>query len=98
MKTEFYHNNSIMMDGKIVYTLFSQSDPLKHAQVKRPIVKYYSQSSVLAQEPLFTKVIGDFCTQLETRFMNGTQDKICDLGEWIAFCKYAGERANPHHG
>jgi hypothetical protein len=31
-------------------------------------------------------VIGDFCDQLETRFMNGKQNQECDLGQWIGFC------------
>ena len=55
--------------------------------MKRPIVHYYSASSVAALEPLMDKVIGDFCGHLETRFM-GKTSKLFDLGEWIAFCKW----------
>lgn len=32
-------------------------------------------------------VIGDFCSHLEIRFMNGKQSQECDLGKWIAFCE-----------
>lgn len=54
--------------------------------MKRPIVHYYSASSVAALEPLMDKVIADFCGHLEKRFIRG-DGKYFDLGEWIAFCK-----------
>ncbi|QPC64401.1 hypothetical protein HYE67_006632 [Fusarium culmorum] len=84
-KTEFYHNNSAVIDGKITYHLFSTTDQAEHARMKRPIVKYYSQSSVIGLEPLFDDLIRDFCGHLETRFMNVAERKECDLGEWIGF-------------
>jgi hypothetical protein len=56
--------------------------------MKRPIGKYYSQGNVFTQEPHWDKVIAEFCKQLEDRFTTGSGDKICDLGQWIAFCKY----------
>lgn len=56
--------------------------------MKRPIVKYYSQGSVLTLEPLMDTVISDFCDHLETRFMGGKQSQECDLGQWIGFCKH----------
>ncbi|KAF5246229.1 hypothetical protein FAUST_1346 [Fusarium austroamericanum] len=84
-KTEFYHNNSAVIDGKITYHLFSTTDQAEHARMKRPIVKYYSQSSVIGLEPLFDDLILDFCGHLENRFMNVAELKECDLGEWIGF-------------
>ncbi|KAF9877443.1 hypothetical protein CkaCkLH20_05143 [Colletotrichum karsti] len=84
-KTEFYHNNSAIIDGKITYHLFSTTDQAEHARMKRPIAKYYSQSSVSGIEPLFDTLIGDFCGHLEKRFMSGSAPKECDLGEWIGF-------------
>ncbi|KAI8661121.1 hypothetical protein NCS55_00981300 [Fusarium keratoplasticum] len=84
-KTEFYHNNSAVVNGKITYHLFSTTDQAEHARMKRPIVKYYSQSSVIGLEPLFDSLISDFCGHLENRFMNGTEPTACDLGEWIGF-------------
>ncbi|KAK3940293.1 Pisatin demethylase [Diplogelasinospora grovesii] len=85
-KTEFYHNNSAVINGKITYHLFSTTDQAEHARMKRPIVKYYSLGSVLALEPHMDKVINDFCQHLEQRFMTGPGGpKECDLGEWIAF-------------
>ncbi|KAH8666577.1 cytochrome P450 [Xylariales sp. PMI_506] len=84
-KTEFYHNNSTIINGKITYHLFSETNQVNHALMKRPIVKYYSQGSVLALEPLMDAVIRDFCQHLETRFINNETRVDCDLGEWIAF-------------
>jgi len=86
-----YHNNSSLIDGKIVYHMFSTTDQLEHARMKRPIVKYYSIGSVLAIEPTMDGVISDFCKELEQRFMRGPSGpKECDLGEWIAFCELHG--------
>ncbi|KAK7942479.1 Cytochrome P450 monooxygenase vrtE [Apiospora aurea] len=86
-KTEFYQNNSAIVDGKITYHLFSETNQKHHARMKRPIVQYYSASSVQSLEPLMDKVIADFCGHLETRFA-GDNGKAFDLGEWIAFCSW----------
>ncbi|KAK8878771.1 cytochrome P450 monooxygenase [Apiospora arundinis] len=86
-KTEFYQNNSAIVNGKITYHLFSETNQANHARMKRPIVHYYSASSVAALEPLMDKVIADFCGHLEKRFIDGV-GKSFDLGEWIAFCSW----------
>jgi hypothetical protein len=86
-QTEFYHNNSAVINGKITYHLFSTTDQVEHARMKRPIVKYYSQSSVLGLEPLFDGLIRDFCGHLERRFMDETNKQKCDLGSWIGYCR-----------
>ncbi|KAI0855331.1 cytochrome P450 [Xylaria cubensis] len=83
-KTEFYQNNSAVLDGKITYQLFSEIDPVNHARMKRPIVKYFTMRNVLSKEILMDKVIKDMCRHLNTSF----NDKDCDLGEWIAFCAW----------
>ena len=85
-QTEFYHNNSAIINGKITYHLFSTTDQAEHARMKRPVVKYYSQSSVMGLEPLMDTVISDFCDHLENRFM-GEAPVDCDLGSWIAYCE-----------
>ncbi|KAI1748114.1 cytochrome P450 [Xylaria castorea] len=83
-KTEFYQNNSAIIDGKITYQLFSEIDPANHARLKRPIVKYFSQGNVLSKEIFMDKVIRDMCRHLSASFNN----RDCDLGEWIAFCAW----------
>ncbi|KAK4171504.1 putative cytochrome P450 E-class, group I [Triangularia setosa] len=83
-KTEFYHNNSALVNGKITYHMFSTTDQTEHAQMKRPIVKHYSLGSVLALEPHMDNVLGELMQQLDSRFLQGPK-KTCELGEWIAF-------------
>ncbi|KAJ3548445.1 hypothetical protein NM208_g992 [Fusarium decemcellulare] len=84
--TEFYHNSSAYIDGKLTYHLFSTTDQADHARMKRPIVKYYSMSSILAMEGEMNPVISDFCDHLERRFMQKeNKDKKFDFGQWIAF-------------
>ena len=86
-QTEFYENNSTIIDGKITYHLFSTTSQADHARMKRPIVKYYSMSSVLNLEPLMDTVSKDFLKQLDNRFATKGTKQRCDLGEWIGFCK-----------
>lgn len=83
-KTEFYHNNSALVNGKITYHMFSTTDQTEHAQMKRPIVKHYSLGSVLALESHMDNVLGELMQQLDNRFAKGGQG-TCDLGEWVAF-------------
>ncbi|KAK4671880.1 hypothetical protein QC764_609560 [Podospora pseudoanserina] len=83
-KTEFYHNNSALVNGKITYHIFSTTDQTEHAQMKRPIVKHYSLGSVLALESHMDNVLGELMQQLDNRFAQGGQG-TCDLGEWVAF-------------
>ncbi|TRX90036.1 hypothetical protein FHL15_009137 [Xylaria flabelliformis] len=73
-----------VIDGMITYQLFSEIDPVNHARMKRPIVKYFTMRNVLSKEILMDKVIKDMCEHLNTSF----NDKDCDLGEWIAFCAW----------
>ncbi|KAK4652259.1 hypothetical protein QC762_609560 [Podospora pseudocomata] len=83
-KTEFYHNNSALVNGKITYHMFSTTDQTEHAQMKRPIVKHYSLGSVLALESHMDNVLGELMQQLDNRFAKCGQG-TCDFGEWVAF-------------
>ncbi|ROW10049.1 hypothetical protein VPNG_06518 [Cytospora leucostoma] len=81
--TEFYHGSSALVNGKIVYNLFSETDAHKHAKEKRPIAKYYSPVGVAALEPHMDKIIGNLCHALETRFMENGHS--FDLGKWLLY-------------
>ncbi|KAI1110083.1 cytochrome P450 [Nemania sp. NC0429] len=83
-KTDFYQNNSLLTDGKITYTIFSEADPAKHARLWRPIAKFFGQGNVLTKEIFVDKVVEDMCQRLSASF----GDKDCDLGEWISFCTW----------
>ncbi|KAK3934267.1 Pisatin demethylase [Diplogelasinospora grovesii] len=84
-KTEYYLASSALVDGHIVYNLFSQTDKHKHAQEKRPVAKYYSLNGVLPLEPHVDKTIRQLCSELESRFVDGNAKKPCNLGDWILY-------------
>ncbi len=71
-----------------MYNVFSMTDPVAHAQMNRPIIKYLSISSVLGLEPLMDKCITELCGELGSRFAatDSKEGKVCDLGEWIGYC------------
>ncbi|EGO59223.1 hypothetical protein NEUTE1DRAFT_121081 [Neurospora tetrasperma FGSC 2508] len=86
LKTEFYHNNSAIVNGKITYHIFSTTSPTEHAKMKRPVAKYYSTSYVQALEPHVDAVLNDFCKYVEERFINVPGGpKELDFGEWLGY-------------
>lgn len=88
LQTEFYHASSIQQNGVTIYNLFSQTDPHVHARERKPIAKYFSPAGVAPLEPHMDRSIEILCGQLEDRYMNGgNAGRVCDLGDWIDFCK-----------
>ena len=85
VKTDFYKNSSSIIDGKITYHMFSECDNAEHARLKRPVVRHYSVPSVLAMEPHMDKVIADFLSHLQNRYVKPS--KVCEFGEWLGYCK-----------
>ncbi|KAK4463171.1 Pisatin demethylase [Cladorrhinum samala] len=91
LKSNMYKNNCAVVNGKRTFNMFSTQDPVEHAHVKRPIVKFYSWSSVLTMEPHIDKVIADFTQQLDTRFVSpagGVPPKDVDLCAWITYATW----------
>ncbi|KAK4183148.1 Pisatin demethylase [Podospora australis] len=85
-KTEFYHNHSSYVNGKLTYHVFSTTDPAEHARLKRPYVNHFTVGAVMALEPHMETVIADLIKQLDNRFVKGPEgQKTLDLGEWINF-------------
>ncbi|KAI7762998.1 hypothetical protein LZL87_011141 [Fusarium oxysporum] len=78
---KFYLNNSSMVDGKIKHNLFSTTSPTEHAQMKKPMAKYYSSSNVLTLEVKMSQVIEELCKQIDNRFLE--DDKSFDLAEFL---------------
>lgn len=71
-----------------MYNLFSERNSVRHATLKKPIVRHYSNSSILDTEPLMDEVIEGFCTQLDNRFVASGQS--CPLDEWLKHFKLPG--------
>ncbi|KAF4962986.1 hypothetical protein FSARC_8963 [Fusarium sarcochroum] len=85
-KTEFYHGSSALVNGEIVYNVFSQTDLALHKKERQPISKFYSNASIERLEPLMNSTIKKLCKQLEKRFIEGDHaNKDCDLGRWILY-------------
>ncbi|KAK4188577.1 cytochrome P450 [Podospora australis] len=86
-KTELYLASSSLVNGKIMYNVFSQLDPDIHAKWKKPIAKYYSMPGVAPMESHMDRTISLLCDQLESRFMGkeAAAGQQIDLGEWILF-------------
>ncbi|KAK1572961.1 cytochrome P450 [Colletotrichum navitas] len=82
-KSDFYKNSSTIIDGKIKYHVFSETNNAEHARLKRPVVRHYSVSSVLAMEPLMDKSIAELCDHLERRFVDTGEP--CVFGDWLSY-------------
>ncbi|KAK7963890.1 cytochrome P450, partial [Apiospora saccharicola] len=84
-KTEFYHGSSSIVDGEIVYNIFSQTDPETHAHWRKPISKQYSTNSVLLFESRIDDVLSELCAELESRYVNISKDSTCCLDKWLLY-------------
>ncbi|KAI1342373.1 cytochrome P450 [Xylariaceae sp. FL0016] len=82
-KSDFYKNTAAVVDGKIRYHLFSETDNVAHAHLKRPIAWYYKAKSVLDKESLIDEVICELLECLDDRFVD--RDKTFDLGSWLGY-------------
>lgn len=77
-----------MNNGKIIYNLFSECKPEVHSAQKRPVSKYFSLNGILTLEPHIDSIIQYFCQRLNEKFVDGSNSsQVCDLGEWINYCK-----------
>ncbi|KAK5659587.1 hypothetical protein OQA88_789 [Cercophora sp. LCS_1] len=85
-KTEYYQGSSALVDGHVVYNLFSEIDKAKHAAEKKPIAKYYSPNGIAPLEPHVDKIVQLLCGELDKRFATGSAaGKPFDFGEWILY-------------
>lgn len=65
--------------------MFSETDNVLHARLKRPVVRNYSIPNVTRMEPHMDEVITDFCNHLQRRYAE--PGKVCTLGDWLAYCE-----------
>ncbi|KAK0713262.1 pisatin demethylase [Lasiosphaeria miniovina] len=63
--------------------MFSETDNVEHARMKRPVVRHYSVPSVLATEPHMDKVIQEFIDLLQERYAG--PGKTCQFGDWLGY-------------
>ncbi|KAI8271935.1 hypothetical protein K4K56_002839 [Colletotrichum sp. SAR 10_98] len=82
-QSDLYKNSSSIINGKITYHMFSETNNVEHARMKRPVVRHYSVPSVLAMEPHMDRCIDEFCDHLQKRFADTWE--ACVFGDWLAF-------------
>jgi hypothetical protein len=63
--------------------LFTSTDEVFHAKLRRAVNNAYAMSSLVQFEPLVDSAIQEFLAQLRTRFAGG--DKVLDFGEWLQY-------------
>ncbi|KAK4225379.1 Pisatin demethylase [Podospora fimiseda] len=84
LKSDMYYSNCNMVEGKRNYNVFSEMNQVTHANMKRPIVKYFTLGNVLTLEPHLNVVISDMIKEIDKRFVIGTP-KDFEFGDWISF-------------
>lgn len=82
-KSRFYASASAVVDGRLLYTLFGEPDPDRHAQSRRPVGKFYTMGAALDVEPHMDNAISELCTQLDRRFES--TDNACDMWQWSLY-------------
>ncbi|KAJ0383477.1 hypothetical protein COL922a_010402 [Colletotrichum nupharicola] len=85
--TEFYHGSSALVDGEIIFNLFSETDPERHKQERKYVAKYYSRRSISFLEPKMNDTIKLLCNQLDKQCIGslGVEKNGFDLGAWILY-------------
>ena len=83
IKSDKYKIASAKVNGKLQFTVFSETDPVEAAHKKRPIVKYYTPSMTASFEPHMDRTLGKFCKILDERFVK-TQTEF-DFARWVMY-------------
>jgi hypothetical protein len=78
--------NDALQDGHIIQNIFSTRSNEFHSRSLRPVQKLYSLQNALQIEPIMNDNLRLLCSQLESKFMDGTNTgKTCDIADWISF-------------
>ncbi|KAH8725553.1 pisatin demethylase [Phaeosphaeriaceae sp. PMI808] len=86
VKPNFYPVQQALRQGIPLKTLFTSTDETFHAKLRRSVNNAYAMSSLVQFEPLVDSAIGEFLTQLRTRYAEKSGDaKILDFGEWLQY-------------
>lgn len=85
-QSEFYAINDAVQDGKVIQNIFGTRSNEFHSRYIRPIQKLYTLQAAKEYEAVMDKTLAGFSHQLETRFMEGTnQGKTCDIADWVSY-------------
>ncbi|KAE9372699.1 pisatin demethylase [Stipitochalara longipes BDJ] len=86
IKSDMYPVQQTVSHGKILSNLFSSTDEVYHARLRRAVASSYSMSTIVKFEPLVTSTVTAFIEALEKRFADRSDDLgVCDFGTWLHF-------------
>ncbi|KAH5769258.1 hypothetical protein HBI88_170060 [Parastagonospora nodorum] len=84
VKSDFYLMQQAIAKGVPLQTLFTATDEVLHAKLRRATSNAYAMSSLVQFEPFVNSTIREFIKQLHERYVDDENaDKILDFGEWL---------------
>jgi cytochrome P450 len=85
-QSEFYPVQQALAKGVPLKTLFTSTDEVFHAKLRRAVSNAYAMSSLVQFEPLVDSAIREFLAQLRNRYTTESgDDQVVDFGEWLQY-------------
>jgi cytochrome P450 len=85
-QSEFYPVQQALAKGVPLKTLFTSTDEVFHAKLRRAVSNAYAMSSLVQFEPLVDSAIREFLAQLRNRYaVESGDDQVVDFGEWLQY-------------
>jgi cytochrome P450 len=85
-QSDFYPVQQTLAKGVPLKTLFTTTDEVFHAKLRRAVNNAYAMSSLIQFEPLVDSTTVEFLAQLKSRYANRKDDfGIVDFGKWLQF-------------
>jgi hypothetical protein len=86
VKSDLYPVQQAVAHGKALPNLFSATNEVYHARLRRAVASAYTMTNIVQFEPLVNSTITAFVKALEKRFVDrGDVSEICDFGTWLHF-------------
>ncbi|KAL8995750.1 MAG: hypothetical protein Q9169_004578 [Polycauliona sp. 2 TL-2023] len=81
LKSAFYPVQQALAKGSRLPSLFSTTDEVYHAQLRRSVNSAFSMSALIHYEPFVDEATAKFLEQTEVLF--SSKHAICDLAQWL---------------
>ncbi|KAM0152967.1 hypothetical protein ACHAQE_006419 [Botrytis cinerea] len=86
LKSDFYTVNDTKVGNAIIKNAFSTQSNEVHAQMLRPIQKFYNMGSVLSLEKSVDDTITAFFKRLNELFVDGSSaGTVCKMEDWMMY-------------
>jgi hypothetical protein len=83
-KSNFFLVQKALAKGVPLTTLFTSTDELLHAKLRRATSNAYAMSSLVQFEPFVDSAIQTFLSQLRSRYIDSDEDnETLDFGKWL---------------